>query len=478
MVTSISRKRRGRRELRRDLNSIFLEGTAFSFMVGSGESFLPAFVLALGMGEVASGLIATVPLVAGGLLQLAAPIGIRWIGSARRWTALCAGLQAATFVPLVAIAVGANIPHATVFLLAILYWATGMAIGPAWNVWVDHLVPATIRTRYFARRSSAAQLGVLAGFLSGGLVLQVAASNGRLLLGFATMFALAATSRALSVVLLARQSSVPLEHPATTTPRPTLQLLRRFPKGQGARLLLYLLGLTATVSIASPYFSAYMLRELDLSYRAYVILIGMSLTTKVVALPMLGRLVQARGLPAVLRLGWAGIALIPALWVLSDYYPYLIALQILAGFSWAAHEYAAFLLLFETVHVERRTSLLTAYNFGFAIVTAGGSLLGALLYKLGGGASVGFYLVFGASALGRASCLVLLAGFVAPVPSLRRPSFRLVAVRPATGAVLRPILTTLRVLRPGTRQADVAPGLAPSDHGVDVSGRGQGRLDE
>jgi MFS family permease len=431
------------------------------------------------MGEVASGLIATVPLIAGGLLQLVAPVGIRWIGSARRWTVLCAGAQAATFVPLVAIALGTRIPHFTVFLMAMLYWATGMAMGPAWNVWVERLVPATIRTRYFARRSSAAQFGVLAGFLSGGLVLQIAASNGRLLLGFATMFALAATSRAISMVLLAKHSAVPLEHPVVTTPRPTLQLLRRFPRGQGARLLLYMLGLTAMVSIASPYFSAYMLRELGLSYAAYVVLVGTSLVAKVVSLPLLGNLVRARGLTSVIRFAWAGIALVPALWVVSDFYPYLIALQILAGFSWAAHEYATFLLLFETVRAERRTSILTVYNFGFAIVTAGGALLGALLFQLGGQAGSGYALVFATSALGRAACLVLLVGFVAPVPTMRRPAFRLVAVRPATGAVLRPILATLRARRQAGKATDSrARRHSDPESPPDANDRGQGRLDE
>ena len=44
-----------RRALRRDLRFILGEGAAHSVMVGVGESYLPAFVLAMGMGQVAAG---------------------------------------------------------------------------------------------------------------------------------------------------------------------------------------------------------------------------------------------------------------------------------------------------------------------------------------------------------------------------------------------------------------------------------------
>jgi hypothetical protein len=71
--------------LRRDLRRIFAEGVAWSVMVGIGETYFPAFALALGMGEVGAGLIASIPLLAGGLLQLVTPHGVTRLGSRRRW---------------------------------------------------------------------------------------------------------------------------------------------------------------------------------------------------------------------------------------------------------------------------------------------------------------------------------------------------------------------------------------------------------
>ena len=56
--------------VRKDLRASLADGASFSVMVGIGETYLAAFVLALGMGEIAAGLISSIPLLAGSVLQL------------------------------------------------------------------------------------------------------------------------------------------------------------------------------------------------------------------------------------------------------------------------------------------------------------------------------------------------------------------------------------------------------------------------
>src|SRR6185312_4097447 len=87
---------------RKDLRAILADGATFSVMVGIGETYLPAFALAAGLGELAAGLVATVPLLAGGLLQLVSPLAIRRLGSHRRWVVFCTLCQALSFLPLAA----------------------------------------------------------------------------------------------------------------------------------------------------------------------------------------------------------------------------------------------------------------------------------------------------------------------------------------------------------------------------------------
>src|SRR5580704_18451386 len=92
-------------QLRRDLRSSLGDAAGSGLMVGTGETYLPAFVLAAGLGEVLAGLIASLPQLAGGIMQLVAPHGVRLVQSHRKWVVTCATVQTLAFVPL-AIAAG------------------------------------------------------------------------------------------------------------------------------------------------------------------------------------------------------------------------------------------------------------------------------------------------------------------------------------------------------------------------------------
>jgi hypothetical protein len=74
----------------RDLHAITADGAFFSAMVGLGETYVPAFALAVGLGEVVAGLIATLPMLAGAVFQLVTPWAVRHLRSYRRWIVLCA----------------------------------------------------------------------------------------------------------------------------------------------------------------------------------------------------------------------------------------------------------------------------------------------------------------------------------------------------------------------------------------------------
>ena len=139
-------------QLRRDLRAMLGDGVASSVMVGVGEAYLPAFALALGHGDVTAGLVATVPMLAGALLQLASPAAVGVLDSHRRWIVLCAGLQALCFVPLVIAALAYQMDLAMLFLVASVYWGLGMSTVPAWTTWATSRVPSRRRRRERAAR--------------------------------------------------------------------------------------------------------------------------------------------------------------------------------------------------------------------------------------------------------------------------------------------------------------------------------------
>ena len=197
--------------LRGDLRASILDGAAFGGMVGFGETYFPAFALAVGLGEMAAGMVSSVPLVAGGLMQLASPLAVKLLRSHRRWVVICAVIQALSFVPLLIAALAGSIGTTTLLLVAAVYWGAGLATGPAWNTWIGTLVPPSIRPRFFANRTRISQAGVFAGFLIGGILLQYASANGRSLHAFAILFGVAGCCRVVSAWMLQRHSEpVPL----------------------------------------------------------------------------------------------------------------------------------------------------------------------------------------------------------------------------------------------------------------------------
>lgn len=432
------------RGVRRELRLVAADGLAHAVMVGLGEHYVAAFALALGSGETTAGLVAALPVLAGGLLQLVTPWGVHRLGSRRRWAVACATLQASAFLPLVAGALRGRLPTWLVFASAALYWACGMAAGAAWNAWVERVVPVRVRARFFARRTGAVYLVILVSLLAGGAVLDRARGSGRALAGFALLFGVAMTARLVSARLLAALPEPDAVSAEARMAPPRLPLPRRFPRGEGSRLLIYALALVTATSVASPYFSPYMLRRLELSYGGYTTLIGVALLARVLVMPLAARLVRRWGLVALLRAAWLGIAGLPAYWLFSDRYPYLMGLQLLSGVAWALHEYALFLLIFQTIASERRVAILTAYNLGDALVKVLGALAGALLFRQAGGGAAGYVTLFLASTTLRVVCLAFLARVHDAQAPERVPLMRPLTLRPGTGGWYRPLLTTLR----------------------------------
>lgn len=393
--------------VRKDLRASLADGASFSVMVGIGETYLAAFVLALGMGEIAAGLISSIPLLAGSVLQLVSPYAVARLGSHRRWVVMCAALQGASFVPLVAGALWGSLPTVVVFLVVSLYWGAGLAAGPAWNTWIETVVPRHVRAPFFAWRSRLGQAGVLAGFLAAGAALHFGKQAECVLYAFAGIFAIAAVCRLSSARFLATQSepSGPREPECHVS---IGQLWSRVRAGGSERILLYFLSVQVAVQISGPYFTPYMLGQLKISYLDFMTLLAASFVAKIAALPALGRFAFRFGATRLLWLGGVGIVPVAGLWLYATNFPALVLIQFVAGIVWAAYELAVFLLFFESVRREERTSILTTFNLCNSIALVIGASLGGMGLKLLGESPETYLALFAMSSSARALTLFVL----------------------------------------------------------------------
>ncbi len=401
--------------LRGDLRAITADGAVSSVMVGLGEAYLPAFVLALTASQVASGLVGTLPMFLGALLQLVSPYVVRRWRSYRRWVVICAIIQATAFLPLVAAALYGSMPTGAVFAAAAIYWGMGMAGGSSWNAWVGAVLPGRIHARYFARRALHCQLALMLALVAGGACLQWSVAGGDRMRGFALVFLAAALSRFLSAYLL----YLPSEPYPPERNLVTLQLRTLWTGVQReriGRMLLYMLAVQSSVQMAGPYFTPYMLHHLDFSYWEYVGLICVAYASKVLCLPWLGQMVDRWGAKRLLWICGLAISPAPALWLVSSSFAYLMLLQILAGVIWGGFELSMLLLLFGSIPRPQRVSILTMFNLANATAVFLGSLAGGVLLSAMGAVPRAYGVLFILSTVARVAAL----GLLVPLPALAR----------------------------------------------------------
>lgn len=394
------------RDLRGNLRRSWLDGASYMLMVGLGEHYLPAFVLAIGLGDVFSGWVATVPMLAGALLQLATPRLVERLGSLRRWVVWTAALQAAVFVPLAWVALRGGAPAPIVFALATLYWATGLATGPAWITWISSLVPKLVRARYFARRNRGLWLTFAAAFVGAGTLLEWSRARGFELEAFATLFALAGLARCASAYYLSLQEE-PEPLPRGWRVVPVFELLRRWAGDTSGRLVLCIFAVQVAVQTATPFLTAFMRTELRFSYTLYALLYATPYVARVIALDALGHFAHRHG---AARTTWLGALLFaPSLlvWLATDSVPLLFAAQVLAGIAFAAWELGTFLAFFDHVPESERTSVYALFNVGLSSAMALGSLVGGTLLGALGSDHTAYLWVFGLSTALRFAALPL-----------------------------------------------------------------------
>jgi MFS family permease len=431
----------------KDLRAILADGAFFSLMVGLGETYVAAFALALRASEIAAGLLAAVPMMAGGVLQLASPWTVQRLGSHRRWVVSCATWQATSLLVLPIAVLCGRWAIWLIFSATTVYWGMGLATGPAWNTWIEEIVPKRVRTQFFAHRVRISQLCVLVGFASGGLWLEAGEAGGWPLAAFVMLFLMAGACRLASAACLASQSE-PSAGAIAANHVGLRELSRRLRCHPAASLLGYLLAIQLAVQMAGPYFAPFMLAQLDLTYTQYMLLVACGYLGKVIALPMWGRLAHRSHAQALLWIGGLTIIPLSGLWLglyfIERMMLYLAAVQVLGGIAWAAYELAAFLLFFEAIPREERTSMLTIFNFGHAVAMVAGAALGAIWLACVGDGRSAYLELFGISSAARLAALALLVR----VPNIRvaavPPAIRTIAVRPSDDSTLDgPILPSI-----------------------------------
>lgn len=419
-------------------------------MSGFGEAYFPAFALLLGASPLQVGLLTTVPMLCGAVGQLLAPRLAHRVGD-RRFVIAAACLQAAGFLPIAWLAVDGGADRYPLLLACVaLYWVLALGIHPVWNAWIGRMVPPPVRHRFFGIRGAAVNALLLGSTLAAGLLLHVSSSGAwGAANGFLALFALAGLSRAVSARFLVAQHD-----PRSGRPPRRARLvavargMSRRPYGRLVALLVMMMG---AVHISASYFTPYMLEGLGLSYAEYTILNAAVLVSRIVSSAYWGEVARRYGNRRTLQVSGTLLVPLSALWVVSDHFAYLIALQVFAGFAWAGFELAIVLNLLDATDDADRAQVLSLYTLLNGVAIVAGSLLGGVVLRALG--DQGYHLLFLCSSALRAVAMLRLARGVG-VRRASEHSFPAVFVRVMSlrGPEWRPLIFDERPRRRSRRR--------------------------
>jgi MFS family permease len=354
------------------------DGVAFSVMQGAGETYLSAFALFLKASTQQIAWLAALPALVGSIAQLASA----WVGAGRphwrkRMIVTGAAIHALTWLPLMSLPLlfpthGIELLIACVLLLHI----AGDFITPQWGSLMGELVPERQRGRYFGHRSRLSTLTNFLALVTAGSVLDFAQQSGLTLLGYLLVFLISMLARVISVYHLARMYD-PQGGGQATGQRPARRFLVWLRDLRGTdylRFVMFMALFQGATAIASPFFTVHMLNNLHFSYLQFMVLTAASVMMKFFTLAAWGRVADAYGSRMVQRLTGLTIPFIPALWLVSADFWYLLSVQCLSGLVWAGFSLSSGNYLYELLPGRRLASFM-ALN---AVFTAVGVFLGAL----------------------------------------------------------------------------------------------------
>jgi MFS family permease len=374
-------------DVERGLRRLTLDGV-FSQVMGAltGGAFLAGYALLLGASNLTIGLLAAVGPFSQ-ILQMPATLLVERVGHRKRiviaaslLSRLC--LVAAFALPLLLQDDGARLLALVGALAA--YFAFGSISGCAYTSWIRDLVPERVFGSYFGHRLAVATGAGAVATLVGGLVVDRAAGGAQALPTYAGLFAVGAL---MGLIGLGFLGTVPEPRLPRGSPRRFRDVLSPPLRDPNFRRLLVFLGAWSfALNFATPFFTVYMLEELEVTMVTVVLLVVVSQVANVVCFGLWGRLADRYSNKSVLAVAaplflatllmWP-FTTMPGRWTMTV--PLLVAIHVLVGISTAGTLLCAGNIALRIAPKGQSTSYLAANALVCGVAASLAPLAGGLL---------------------------------------------------------------------------------------------------
>ena len=183
-----------------------------------------------------------------------------------------------------------------------------------------------------------------------------------ILIGFAIISLISAIGRFISLYFLVKQYE-PKSKIEKESYFSFIQFLKKAPFNNYGKFVFYVGLMTLATNFAGPFFTVYMLKELNYSYAWFMAVNLAGTLFTIMSIPFWGKIGDKYGNKTLLKIGGIVVIFNPIFWIFSGNPIYLIfTAQLFAGFGWAAFNLGASNYIYDAVTPQRRAICVAYYT--------------------------------------------------------------------------------------------------------------------
>jgi len=265
--------------------------------------------------------------------------------------------------------------------------------GPIYNSIIGDIVAEDKRGEFFGRRNRIVNLLNFIATLVAGFVLSLFTHLDQpgktyyVFYGFAILFFIAFISRAISAYYKSKIYDPPFKPSENTASFVTF--LKHMSHDNYGIFVIYAFLFQFATSISAPFFALYLLKDMQLGYTYFTLIMGASIAASFISMAFWGKIIDKHGSKLVLTIAGFLIPLSPLLLILAIYirnpltvFIFLFIEEMFSGIVWAGFNLSTSSFLFDATSKEERVKYISYYNFLIGIAIFLGALLGGVLIDI------------------------------------------------------------------------------------------------
>lgn len=360
------------------MDNAIKEGSAFSVMSSFGQNFVSAFAIALHATNTQLSLLNSLP---GLLTNSFQHVGIKLAEryhSRKKIIVKTVFLQALTWLPLFILPLVFR-GYSFLFLISflILFNLFDALHRSIWSSMMTDIVTSDYRGRYFGLRNKIIGGVAFAAEMIAGIILFLF-EDINIWIGFGILFTVACIARLVSYYYM-KKIVEPVFIPEEQKHFTILQFIKSLKETNYGKFVLATSFLRFTVNIASPFFSAFILRDLGYSYLQYTFISAGSTIASFMSMYYWGKYSDKYGHKRIVGITSWLIPLIPLGWAFTTNVYMIVLIQVISGISWAGFQLAESNYIYDTISPRIRARGVAYANSMRGGMVFIGSILGGFL---------------------------------------------------------------------------------------------------